>query len=267
MRGHGPEHVYKMGAREPLWTRHDVGGLRADHGRKHEPGADDDRSSQAERTASDQDRTAPASCPTPASLRYPGLRAAGASRPAKQCTLRGLKSCMAVRLTPQTPLRKSTHSSVAYSTASKLRYRSPPVDDLGLAEAVDRLGERIVETVADAADGGFDASLGEPLRVANGKILRSAVRMRHQARTLCGGPLVDRLLESVEDETRMGCPADAPGAKRARRSASVGTAPASGQASIRAARSASTPRSWAIASAPTTSLQAARSGRASMATS
>ena len=32
------EHAQEIGTREPLWTRHDVGGRYADHGRKREPG-------------------------------------------------------------------------------------------------------------------------------------------------------------------------------------------------------------------------------------
>ena len=32
------EHAVQIGAREPHWTWHDVGNLRADHGPKHEPG-------------------------------------------------------------------------------------------------------------------------------------------------------------------------------------------------------------------------------------
>ena len=32
------EHAIQIGTRESLWTRHDVGGRRADHGRKREPG-------------------------------------------------------------------------------------------------------------------------------------------------------------------------------------------------------------------------------------
>ena len=32
------EHAIQIGTRESPWTRHDVGGRRADHGRKQEPG-------------------------------------------------------------------------------------------------------------------------------------------------------------------------------------------------------------------------------------
>ncbi len=41
------------------------------------------------------------------------------------------------------------------------------MDDLGLVEAVDRLGESVVVAVADAADGGLDAGLGQALGVAD----------------------------------------------------------------------------------------------------
>lgn len=64
-------------------------------------------------------------------------------------------------------LNQSTHSRVAYSTASTLRHG---VDDLGFEKTVDRLSQRIVIAVADAHDRGFDApgpirfdrSWGEP---------------------------------------------------------------------------------------------------------
>ena len=43
---------------------------------------------------------------------------------------------------------------------------SAPVAHLGLEQAVDRLSQRVVVRVADAADRGLDARLGEPLGVA-----------------------------------------------------------------------------------------------------
>src|SRR3954467_568276 len=55
------------------------------------------------------------------------------------------------------------------------RLKGPPrpasVDHLGLVEAVDRLRERIVKTVADAADRGLDARRSQALGVANRDIL------------------------------------------------------------------------------------------------
>src|SRR3954470_23627149 len=51
------------------------------------------------------------------------------------------------------------------------RLKGPPrpasVDHLGLVEAVDRLRERIIKTVADAADRGLDARRSQALGIAN----------------------------------------------------------------------------------------------------
>jgi hypothetical protein len=49
--------------------------------------------------------------------------------------------------------------------------RPTPMDDLGLVEPVDGLGERVVIAVADAADRGLDARFRQPLGVANGDVL------------------------------------------------------------------------------------------------
>ena len=49
--------------------------------------------------------------------------------------------------------------------------RPASVDDLGLEEAVDGLGERVIVAVADTAHGWFDARLSEPLGVADRDIL------------------------------------------------------------------------------------------------
>ena len=69
-------------------------------------------------------------------------------------------------------LNQSTHSRVANSTASSERHGPAALDHLGLVEAVDRLGEGVVVAVADAADRGLDACLGEALGVADADVLR-----------------------------------------------------------------------------------------------
>ena len=47
----------------------------------------------------------------------------------------------------------------------------PPMHDLGLVEAIDGLGQGVVITVADTADRGLDAGLGEALCVFDRQVL------------------------------------------------------------------------------------------------
>ena len=54
------------------------------------------------------------------------------------------------------------------------------MDHLGLVEAVDGLGQRVVVGIADAADGRFDPCFGEALGVADGNVLGSPVAMMNQ---------------------------------------------------------------------------------------
>jgi hypothetical protein len=48
------------------------------------------------------------------------------------------------------------------------------MDDLGLVEAIDRFGECVVVAVADTADGGLDARLGQALGVLDRDVLAAA---------------------------------------------------------------------------------------------
>jgi hypothetical protein len=64
------------------------------------------------------------------------------------------------------------------------------MDHLGLVESVDRLGKSIIVAIADVVDGGLDPGLREALGVADADVLRSAVRMMHQAGPV-GGPVRD----------------------------------------------------------------------------
>ena len=59
------------------------------------------------------------------------------------------------------------------------------MDDLGFIKAVDRLGERIVVRVADAADRGFDAGLGETIGVFNRNVLHAAVAVVDESGPMC----------------------------------------------------------------------------------
>ena len=57
--------------------------------------------------------------------------------------------------------------------------RPAPMNNLGLVKPVDRLGQRIVVAVANAADRGFDPCLGQTLGVFDRHILAAAVAVMH----------------------------------------------------------------------------------------
>ena len=86
------------------------------------------------------------------------------------------------------------------------------MDDLGLVEAVDGLGQGIVVAVANTADRRLDASFAQPLGISNGQVLRAAVTVMDKAHGLRRSPIVDRLLGGIQDETGLcrgaGAPAD-----------------------------------------------------------
>ena len=86
----------------------------------------------------------------------------------------------------------------------------PAVDHLGFVQAIDRLGQGIVVAVALAADGGFDAGLGQAFGVANADVLRPAVRMMNQCAIALGTAGVQRLLERIEHEVGAHGAGDAP---------------------------------------------------------
>ena len=81
--------------------------------------------------------------------------------------------------------------------------RPSSVDHLGFVEAVDRLGERVVVGVADAADRRKDAGLGEAFGVADRDVLPAPIAVMNQPVALAGAASVERLLQRVENEARM----------------------------------------------------------------
>ena len=91
---------------------------------------------------------------------------------------------------------------------------SAPMDDLGLVEAVDRLGERVVVGIADAADRGHEAGLRQPLSVFDRHVLHAPIAVMNQTAASNRSTIVQRLLQRVEDEAGMGrarrSPADDP---------------------------------------------------------
>ena len=78
--------------------------------------------------------------------------------------------------------------------------RCPAVDQLGLVQPVDRLGQRVVVAVALAAHRRLDAGLGQTLAVADRDVLRAAVAVMDQGVVALGLPGVQRLLQRVEHE-------------------------------------------------------------------
>ena len=80
--------------------------------------------------------------------------------------------------------------------------RPAPVDHLGLVEPVDRLGERVVVAVADAADRRHEAGLGETLGVLDRDVLHAAIGVVDETAAGDGLSIVERLLQRVEHEAR-----------------------------------------------------------------
>lgn len=78
---------------------------------------------------------------------------------------------------------------------------------VGLVKTVDRFCEGVVIAVADASHGGLDASFCQTLGVPNGHVLGTTIRVMNEAAAMSGTPIMKRLLQSIEDETRVCCSA------------------------------------------------------------
>lgn len=80
--------------------------------------------------------------------------------------------------------------------------RAAPADRLGLEQAVDGLGGRVVVAASDAAGGRFDPSFKQALPVTDREALHAAVAVVHEA-ALAGRAAVARhLLERVQHKVR-----------------------------------------------------------------
>jgi len=73
------------------------------------------------------------------------------------------------------------------------------MDDLGLVEAVDGLGQGVVIAVADTADRRLDAGLGEALRVLDRQVLAAAIAVMDEAAAVWPA-FVNRLFQGIQDE-------------------------------------------------------------------
>ena len=72
--------------------------------------------------------------------------------------------------------------------------RPAPVDDLGLIEAIERLGERVVVRVADTANRGLNAGLGQALGVLDRGVLHPPVGVVDESSLWTSLPLLARAL-------------------------------------------------------------------------
>ena len=88
--------------------------------------------------------------------------------------------------------------------------RPAAVNDLCLVKPVDGLGERVVVTVADAADGRLNPGLKQPFRIFYRDILAAPVAVMDQAAAMQGPPVMQSLLQRIKHEPRMRRAADTP---------------------------------------------------------
>src|SRR5438270_11375789 len=90
------------------------------------------------------------------------------------------------------------------------------MDDLGLVEAIDGLGQRVVVAVADAAYGWLDTGFCQAFSVFDRHVLASHIAVVHQPGAIDRPPFMQSLLQRVEHEARVRRPwrtptDDAPG--------------------------------------------------------
>ena len=82
------------------------------------------------------------------------------------------------------------------------------MDDFGIEQTINRLGQSIVATVANAADRGLNACFGQSFRVFDRQMLGQIQLV--VATPLDRAAFMDRLFEGVENEAGMGNGADPP---------------------------------------------------------
>src|SRR5262245_15605580 len=95
-------------------------------------------------------------------------------------------------------LNQSTHSRGGELDRLERSPRSAPVDDFGLVEAVDRLGQRVVVAIADAANRGLDARLGQAFGVLDRDVLAASVAVMNEASARHGPAVMKGLFQRVE---------------------------------------------------------------------
>lgn len=75
---------------------------------------------------------------------------------------------------------------------------SASMDDLGLVEAVDCLGQSVVVAVADAADRWLDPGLGKPFAVSDRDVLATAIGVMDETAAARRSAIMECLFERIE---------------------------------------------------------------------
>src|SRR5262245_45706755 len=88
--------------------------------------------------------------------------------------------------------------------------RPAPMDQLSLEQPDDGLGKSVVVAVTDAADGRLDAGFRQAFGVFDRDVLNPAVAVMDQAAATRRSPVVKRLLQRIEHETRLRRAGDPP---------------------------------------------------------
>ena len=84
------------------------------------------------------------------------------------------------------------------------------VDDLGLEQPVDRLGQGVVIAVANTSDRRLYPCFGEAFGVFDRYVLATPIAMVDEAAPMGRPALVDRLLQGIQHKAGVGCAADPP---------------------------------------------------------
>src|SRR5215471_14916539 len=121
--------------------------------------------------------------------------------------LKGVSSWVVVE--PIDPFERRVLDIVEFSP------RATAVNDLGLEQPDDRLGEGIVVRVADAADRRLDAGLLQALSVTNREILAAPVAVMNHALGVRASP--QSLLKRIQDQFSAHRASDAPADDAARK--------------------------------------------------
>ena len=79
--------------------------------------------------------------------------------------------------------------------------RAEKLDDLGLEQADDAFGQRVVIGIPDAADRSVDPGLCQSLGISDRQLLAAPVAVMDQLVHLGGCPLADGLVQGIENET------------------------------------------------------------------